>query len=73
MDIDLNEEFVGDILVADVVAVGEVVENRSMHEWDFNMDVDGEIELGEIELGVEREEEHFICFLNVVDCCWQIV
>jgi len=32
MDIDLNEEFVGDIFDADVVAVVEVVQNRGMHE-----------------------------------------
>ena len=37
-------------MVADIVAVGEVVENRYMYEWDLNMNA-----YGEIELGVERE------------------
>ena len=32
MDFDLNQEFGGEILVADVVPVNEVVENRVIHE-----------------------------------------
>ena len=57
MDFDLNQEFGGEILVADVVPVNEVVENRVIHEWDLNMDASSLVDNGEIELGVDREGE----------------
>ena len=57
MDFDLNQEFGGEILVADVVAVNEVVDNRVIHEWDLNMDASSLVDNGEIELGVDREGE----------------
>ena len=57
MDFDLNQEFGGEILVADVVTVNEIVENRVIHEWDLNMDASSLVDNGEIELGVDREGE----------------
>ena len=57
MDFDLNQEFGGEILVADVVPVNEVVENRVINEWDLNMDASSLVDNGEIELGVDREGE----------------
>ena len=57
MDFDLNQEFGGEILVADVVAVNEVVDNRVIHEWYLNMDASSLVDNGEIELGVDREGE----------------
>ena len=57
MDFDLNQEFEGEILVADVVPVNEVVENRVIHEWDLNMDASSLVDNGDIELGVDKEGE----------------
>ena len=57
MNFDLNQEFGGEILVADVVPVNEVVENRVIHEWYLNMDASSLVDDGEIELGVDREGE----------------
>ena len=79
MDFDLNQEFGGEILEADVVPVNEVVENRVIHEWDLNMDASSLVDNGDIELGVDREGEPEVdswllllsmtCkFLLIVDC-----
>ena len=57
MNFDLNQEFGGEILVAYVVPVNEVVENRVIHEWDLNMDASSLVDNGDIELGVDREGE----------------
>ena len=57
MDFDLNQDFGGEILVADVVPVNEVVENRVIHEWDLNMDASSSIDDGEFQLGGEGEGE----------------
>ena len=44
-------------MVADVVPVNKVVENRVIHEWDLNMDASSLVDNGDIELGVDREGE----------------
>ena len=57
MDFDLNQEFGGEILVADVVPVNEVVENRVIYEWDLNMDASSLVDNEDIELGVDKENQ----------------
>ena len=44
-------------MVADVVPVNEVVENKVIHEWDLNMDASSLVDNGDIELGVDKENQ----------------
>ena len=77
MNFDLNQEFGGEILVADVVPVNEVVENRVIHEWDLNMDASSLVDNEKIELGVDRQGEPEVdgCYYYQwpVNFCWLLI